>query len=184
MGLWTKSLWGKLCSGSNEKKEVLADLPIEWHFTGRIQTNKAKFLAGRFAYIQTIDSISTAESVHTHMLNSSISQKVLIQVNIGSESQKRGISEHLLPNLAEFIMSLPKLSLCGLMCLPPFSNKSEETRPYFSKLRELRDRLEQALGHVLPVLSMGMSSDYVQAIEEGATCIRVGTGIFGQRYHK
>ena len=108
-------------------------------------------------------------------------QRVLLQVNIGNEPQKAGVDEHDLPALAEAVLALPRLEVRGLMCLPPFFDDGEAARPYFARLRELRDDLEARLGIKLPELSMGMSGDCVQAVEEGATLVRVGTDIFGPR---
>lgn len=163
------------------KQSELSGLPIEWHFTGRLQTNKIKNVIGQFEYIHTIDSIKLAKLLSSRLPEDGPSQKILLQVNIGDEPQKAGIPVAELPFLAETILSLPKLNLCGLMCLPPIAHKEKVVSFYFTKLRELRDRLEVLLGITLPELSMGMSDDYIQAIKEGATLIRIGTSIFGHR---
>lgn len=163
------------------KQSKLSGLPIEWHFTGKLQTNKAKDIAGQFAYIHTIDSIKLAKVLSCRLPENGPNQKILIQVNIGDEPQKAGITAAELPFLAEAILSLPKLNLCGLMCLPPVTRRKEVSCHYFSRLRELRDNLEVLLGVFLPELSMGMSDDYIQAIKEGATLVRIGTNIFGHR---
>jgi uncharacterized pyridoxal phosphate-containing UPF0001 family protein len=106
---------------------------------------------------------------------------VLIQVNVGCEAQKSGVSAEDLEALATAVLDLGNLDLKGLMCMPPFDEDPERTRPYFSRTRELKLGLESLLGRNLPHLSMGMSMDYRQAIEEGATLVRVGTDIFGAR---
>ena len=163
------------------KQSELSGLPIEWHFTGRLQTNKIKNVVGQFEYIHTIDSIKLAKLLSSRLPEDGPSQKILLQVNIGDEPQKAGITVAELPFLAETILSLPKLKLCGLMCLAPITHKGKVVSCYFTKLRELRDRLEVLLDITLPELSMGMSNDYIQAIKEGATLIRIGTSIFGHR---
>ena len=106
---------------------------------------------------------------------------MLIEVHLGGEESKAGVSEAGLPELAEKIAGLPRLELGGLMCIPPFLEDPEQVRPYFSRLRELRDGLERRLGRGLPVLSMGMSHDFEVAILEGASEVRVGTALFGAR---
>ena len=128
-----------------------------------------------------MDNLKFAETLDRRLPESVPSQAVLLQVNIGNEPQKAGIDEHDLPALAEAVMALPRIKVRGLMCLPPFFDDGEAARPYFARLRELRDDLETRLGVKLPELSMGLSGDCVQAVEEGATFVRVGTDIFGPR---
>ena len=159
------------------KQDALPDLDVEWHCIGHVQTN----VTGRFALIHTVDNLKFAETLDRRLPESVPSQAVLLQVNIGNEPQKAGIDEHDLPALAEAVMALPRIKVRGLMCLPPFFDDGEAARPYFARLRELRDDLETRLGVKLPELSMGMSGDCVQAVEEGATFVRVGTDIFGPR---
>ena len=163
------------------KQEVLPDLDVEWHCIGHVQTNKAKDVTGRFALIHTVDTLKFAETLARRLPEDIPVQRVLLQVNIGNEPQKAGVDEHDLPSLAEAVLALPRLEVRGLMCLPPFFDDGEAARPYFARLRELRDDLEARLGIKLPELSMGMSGDCVQAVEEGATLVRVGTDIFGPR---
>ena len=163
------------------KQDAITDLDIEWHCIGHVQTNKAKDVTGRFALIHTVDNLKFAETLDRRLPEGKDAQRVLIQVNIGNEPQKAGVDEHELPALAEAVMALPRIKVCGLMCLPPFFDDGEAARPYFARLRELRDDLETRLGVRLPELSMGMSGDCVQAVEEGATFVRVGTDIFGPR---
>ncbi len=175
------------------KQEALAALPLRWHFIGHLQSNKAKFVTGRFCLIHTVDSMKLAQNLHKHLddlapggllreNNTHIGiQEILIQVNIGNEEQKSGVDAAGLPALAESVMGLENLRLVGLMCIPPLSLGPAETRPYFARLRELKDGLEREIGHKLPHLSMGMSQDFETAIAEGATLARVGTDIFGLR---
>lgn len=164
-----------------QKLEDLQALSVNWHFIGHIQSKKAKDLAGRFGLIHTVGSEKLAEALHKAMLKQAGQQDVLIQVNIGGESQKSGVAPENLSALADAIMLLPTLRLQGLMCLPPFFDDGEAARPYFAHLRRLRDDLAARTGLTLPHLSMGMSGDFAQAIEEGATFVRVGTDIFGAR---
>ncbi|MEG2139421.1 MAG: YggS family pyridoxal phosphate-dependent enzyme [Bilophila sp.] len=163
------------------KQDALANTDIEWHFIGHVQTNKAKDVTGRFALIHTVDSQKFAETLARRLPDSVAHQGVLLQVNIGDEPQKAGVDIADLPALAEAVLALPRLTVRGLMCLPPVFDAGEDARPYFARLRNLRDQLESRLGIVLPELSMGMSGDCSQAVEEGATLVRVGTDIFGPR---
>lgn len=180
---------GQLVFGENYVQEALAKQEAfpqlttsggSWHFIGHVQTNKAKDVAGRFALIHTVDSQKFAETL-ARRLPEGLSQAVLVQVNIGSEDQKSGVSIAELPKLLEAVLSLPKLKLQGLMCLPPFFDDGEAARPFFARLRTLREKMSADFGIPLPELSMGMSGDFVQAIEEGATIVRIGTDIFGPR---
>lgn len=154
---------------------------IRWHFIGHLQSRKASLVTGRFSCIHTIDSKKLAECVEKSAAAREILQNVLIQVNIGDEPQKSGVSIADLPNLAETVCRLPHLALQGLMCLPPVFDNGELSRPFFAKLRDLRDSLRQSTGLPLPHLSMGMSGDLEAAVAEGATIVRVGTDIFGPR---
>ena len=166
------------------KQEVLARHPLRWHFIGRLQSNKAGQAAGRFNLIHTVDSLKLARSLQKAAGKIGRPQPVLIQVNVGREEQKAGIPEEGLTELAEAVAAMEFLSLEGLMCMPPFFGEPERARPYFARLRELREELQHVLGRSLAHLSMGMSGDYVQAIEEGATLVRVGTELFGPRPDK
>ncbi|WP_461210840.1 YggS family pyridoxal phosphate-dependent enzyme [Desulfocurvus sp. DL9XJH121] len=164
------------------KQEALAHLDIEWHFTGGLQSNKAKFLPGRFALIHTLDSLKLAQALHKRLAAvCAPRQDVLIEVNLARESQKAGVAEQDLPELAEELARMDTMRLTGLMILPPFDLTPDERRPLFARLRELRGELEPRLGTKLPVLSMGMTDDFTQAVEEGSTLVRVGTRIFGTR---
>ena len=163
------------------------DARLRWHFIGHLQSRKASDAAGRFVLIHTVDSIKTAVRLQKGMEaraakeNAPAFQDILIQVNIGAEAQKSGVAENDLVSLARAVEQCSLLRLLGLMCLPPFFHDAESSRPFFRRLRLLRDDLAARLGHALPHLSMGMSLDFETAIAEGATFIRVGTDIFGPR---
>lgn len=187
---------GQLDFGENYMQEArakqaeLAGMGIRWHATGPVQGNKAKDAAGNFFLLHTLGSESLARAL-LRRLPEGMGQDVLIQVNIGEEPQKSGVAPAEMPAFLERLLEQrlicpegPGLRLRGLMCLPPNCGEGELARPYFSRMRELRDELEVRFGIRLPELSMGMSGDYRQAIEEGATMIRVGTDIFGERPKK
>ena len=153
------------------KQEAFPELAAqggEWHCIGHVQTNKAKDVAGRFALIHTVDSVKFAETLARRLAPGANRQAVLVQVNIGDEAQKAGVPESDLPRLVESILNLPRLELRGLMCLPPFFDDGEAARPFFARLRVLRDETAARFGMTLPELSMGMSGDFVQAVREGA----------------
>lgn len=153
---------------------------IRWHAIGALQTNKARDAAGRFTLVHSVDSLKLAEALARRM-PAGQAQDILIQVNVGEEVQKAGVSPSELMSLAEAIEGVKGVRQIGLMCLPPRCGEGEAARPWFVRVRELRDALERRLGRRLPHLSMGMSGDYRQAVEEGATLVRVGTDIFGPR---
>lgn len=153
---------------------------LRWHLIGHVQSRKAPQVAGKYELIHTVDNIKLANALNRHLKDSV--QDVLIEVNIGAEPQKSGVMPQDLPVLAESIMkNCPQILLRGLMCLPPVFDSGDAARPYFTRLRKLRDNLERELGCKLPELSMGMSGDFDGAIAEGATIIRIGTAIFGPR---
>ncbi len=155
------------------KAEALADLPgLVWHFIGGLQTNKARFLAGRVAWVHTVDRIELARELSRRCVAAGAGLRVLLEVNLGGEAQKGGCAFSAAPALAEAVRALPALELAGLTCIPP---PDQEPRPHFRALRALRDRLG------LAELSMGMSADWPAAVEEGATFVRLGTAIFGAR---
>lgn len=156
---------------------------VEWHLIGHLQRNKAKYAVRLFDLIHTIDSVALAEEVNKQAQKIGKVQRVLIEVKLSSEEAKHGVTEKDLIQLVESIKGLDNLKLEGLMTMPPFFVESENTRPYFKRLRELRDRINelQIMSYELRELSMGMSHDFEIAIEEGATMVRIGTAIFGQR---
>ncbi|WP_035243842.1 YggS family pyridoxal phosphate-dependent enzyme [Desulfonatronovibrio hydrogenovorans] len=163
------------------KMEKLAHQDLKWHFIGGLQSNKAKYVSGRFSLIHSVDSEKLAQGLHNKAKSLDIIQPVLIQVNLAGESQKSGTSPGQLPDLAEKILAMNHLRLEGLMTMPPFFDDPERSRPYFAALRSERDLLKKRLGVKLPHLSMGMSGDFEAAIKEGATLIRLGTALFGPR---
>lgn len=179
---------GQLDFGENYVQEALekqgeaTSFPnIRWHFIGRLQSNKSKFVVGSFHLIHSLDRLKLARALHAKSLEYGVKQPVLIQVNLGEEEQKGGAAEADLYRFAAEVHSLEGLELKGLMCMPPFFDDGERARPFFARLRRLTQTLEKELGTSLPHLSMGMTGDYVQAIAEGATLVRIGTRIFGPR---
>lgn len=155
---------------------------LNWHMIGHVQSRKAPQVAGRFALVHTLDSEKLAAALEKRLAPEEQSQRVLIEVNVGEESQKSGVEEDQVEALANFVLaSCPHLELEGLMCIPPVFDAGEAARSYFAKLAFCREKLAKATGLALPHLSMGMSGDFEWAIAEGATIVRVGTDIFGQR---
>jgi PLP dependent protein len=164
------------------KRAKLADLAdATWHLIGHLQSNKARRAVNLFHRVDSVDSLSLAQKLDSAADAEGKRVSVLVEVHLGGEATKSGVAEEYLASLAESILSLSHLELLGLMTVPPYSDDAERARPYFHKLRELRDGLSRQLGRPLPILSMGMSHDFEVAIEEGATEIRVGTALFGER---
>lgn len=163
------------------KHPKLADLDATWHLIGHLQSNKAKRAAQLFNLVDSVDSLALAQKLDLAADDQEKRLPVLIEVHLGGEATKSGVTETDLPALAEGISMLARLDLRGLMTVPPYSEDAGRVRPYFRKLRDLRDELSRRLGRPLPALSMGMSHDFEVAIEEGATEIRLGTALFGQR---
>ncbi|RJQ51319.1 MAG: YggS family pyridoxal phosphate-dependent enzyme [Nitrospiraceae bacterium] len=156
------------------------DLKIEWHLIGHLQKNKTKYAVGLFDLIQTIDSPGLAEEVNKQAEKAGKTQRALMQVKISEEATKHGVPEKDMMELAYRISGMNNLKLEGLMTMTPYFEDAEKARPYFERLREIRDEAEKR-GFKLPELSMGMSHDFDIAVEEGATMVRVGTAIFGER---
>ncbi len=165
------------------KRGVLANLPATWHLIGHLQSNKAARAAKVFNAIDSLDDWALAERIARAAAENTSPEviRVLIEVHLGGEESKTGVPENELTALAESTLQLKTLRLEGLMCIPPYLEDEEKVRPYFARLRQLRDGLETRVGRRLPVLSMGMSHDFEVAIQEGATEIRVGTALFGTR---
>jgi len=165
------------------KRGGVEGLGATWHLVGHLQSNKAVRAAGVFHCVDSVDDFALAQRLDKarHDLGAAERMRVLIEVRVAEEEKKSGVSVTELASLAEKVTMLPRLELAGLMCIPPFLEDSEQVRPYFRRLRELRDELARQVGRELPVLSMGMSHDFDVAIEEGATEVRVGTALFGQR---
>lgn len=156
---------------------------VRWDFIGHLQSNKAKYIVDLFDIIQSVDRLSLAKEINRLALKKGKTVKVLLQVNISGEEAKSGIDPAEAGALVRETLSLPNLSVQGLMTMPPYFDDPEKARPFFVALRELRDTLRKEHGEYsdLKELSMGMSADFEIAIEEGATILRVGTAIFGER---
>jgi pyridoxal phosphate enzyme (YggS family) len=165
------------------KIDALAALPVAWHFIGHLQTNKAKYAVRLFELIHTVDTLKLATELDRQAAKAGKTQRVLVQVNVSGEAPKSGASEVEAGRLVAEIAKLPHLSLEGLMTMPPFFDQPEKARPYFRDLRRLRDEIRQRdlPGVDLRELSMGMTGDFEVAIAEGATLVRIGTAIFGER---
>jgi hypothetical protein len=156
-----------------DKAAALADLPdLAWHFVGSLQTNKVKYLVGRVALVHAVDREELGREIARRSAAAGVTTRVLVEVNVAGEASKAGCSPADAPALVASLRALPGLEVAGLMCIPP---PDEPPRPRFARLREL------AAGLGLRELSMGMSGDYPDAIAEGATLVRVGTAIFGER---
>jgi pyridoxal phosphate enzyme (YggS family) len=165
-----------------EARDKAAALPpAAWHLVGHLQTNKAKLAVELFQLIHSLDSIHLAQELDRHARKAGRVVRCLVQVNVGEEPQKSGVPAGDVAALLEAAAALPGVRIEGLMAVPPFLADPDAVRPYFGRLRQLRDRLVAA-GHALPQLSMGMTHDFEQAIEEGATMVRVGTAVFGPRH--
>jgi pyridoxal phosphate enzyme (YggS family) len=162
-----------------QKQEALAGLPVAWHLVGTLQRNKARHAAGRFAAIHSVDRADLAVELNRRLQDGQ-RQVVLVQVNCSDEPQKGGVEPDGLFALLDVMAGLSRLDVVGLMTMSALTGHEPEQRRAFRRLRELRDAAERT-GHRLPELSMGMSGDYPVAVEEGATMIRLGTILFGER---
>jgi PLP dependent protein len=180
---------GLLLFGENKVQEAKAKIPLcsgklRWHFIGHLQSNKCRDAVQLFQMIQSVDSLSLAQEINKRVDEAAKTMPVLLEVNLAGEASKFGYKpEQLLADLLK-INSLPRIEIHGLMTVPPWSPNAENSRPHFLRLRELKMQCEEILGAPLPHLSMGMSSDFEVAIEEGATIVRLGTALFGQRKAK
>jgi PLP dependent protein len=177
--------------GENYVQEALAkmeslSLPIQWHFIGRLQSNKARKAVSSFSMIHSVDSLKLAQALSRCAVNEGKVMDILIQVNISGEASKAGIHSDS-SNLEELLKKMAMLkgvSVKGLMTMPPFFDDPERARPFFRRLRELSEHLRGRVeGISMDELSMGMSGDFEAAIEEGATLVRIGTSIFGARMY-
>ena len=165
-----------------DKKKEISD-SIEWHMIGHLQRNKVKVAADLFDLIESLDNLALARELDKEGTRRGKTIRAFVEVNLGGEDSNSGIAKNQVPVLMEELGKLSHLRIEGLMTVPPFRENLEEVRRYFRELRELRDRLnELRLPNIqLKELSMGMTHDYVAAIEEGATTVRVGTALFGPR---
>jgi len=168
------------------KRGALGDLQATWHLVGHLQSNKAARAAGLFQSVDSVDEFALAQRLDRARDGQNAERKlrVLLEVRVEEEESKSGVGAEQAAALVEKVVALSHLELAGLMCIPPFLEDVDKVRPYFRRLRELRDSLARTIGRGLPVLSMGMSHDFEVAIEEGATEVRVGTAIFGSRTAK
>jgi pyridoxal phosphate enzyme (YggS family) len=175
--------------GENKVQEAKAKIPLcssrlRWHMIGHLQTNKCRDAAALFEMVQSVDSLHVAEELSRRAEQLSRTLPVLLEINVAGEASKFGYpADRMLADLLR-LNQFPRLEIHGLMAIPPWAPNPEKARPMFKFLRELKVQAEQVLGAPLPQLSMGMSGDFEVAIEEGATLIRVGTAIFGERQKK
>lgn len=177
---------GQRAFGESRVQEALPKLDalppeIEWHFIGHLQTNKIRKVIDRFALFHGVDNQNLAQQMNRIASELGVTANVLLEVNVSGEESKFGFDPKTLSAALEVLLPLPFLRIQGLMTMAPYSDDPESARPYFAKLRELRDRLAVETGNPLPELSMGMSGDFEQGIAEGATIVRVGSAIFGER---
>lgn len=180
---------GHMLYGENYVQELLSKVgsvqePVEWHFIGHLQSNKVKGLPGQVKMIHTVDRLSLAVEINRQWGEKTGGPcDILLQVNISGEGTKSGTTSDASIGLLKEMASLPYLRIRGLMTMPPFFDNPEEARPYFRQLRQLSERIvaEEIPGVEMRELSMGMSGDFEVAIEEGATLVRIGTAVFGER---
>ena len=162
------------------KIEKLKDLDLEWHFVGRLQKNKVKQVVGVFGLIHSVDSLELAETINRIAGEKGLTQRVLFQLNLASEESKGGFSRTEFSEKIEDLKNLQHLQIEGLMTMPPLFDDPERSRPYFQELRELQKKYSKDFP-LLYELSMGTSADFEIALEEGATLVRLGTIVFGER---
>jgi pyridoxal phosphate enzyme (YggS family) len=163
-----------------QKKIEAIGKPVSWHFIGHLQSNKARYAVRLFDVVHSMDSIPLAEELNRRAEQEDRVIRVMVEVNLSKEATKFGTDEERVSNVAKKIQNLHHLSLEGLMTMPPYFDSPEMSRPYYTALRELKERMIEE-GIPLKELSMGMSNDFEIAIEEGATYVRIGTAIFGPR---
>ncbi len=168
---------------AREKIPIIDNREISWHYIGHLQTNKAKYAAALFDMVHSLDSLPLAQALDREAGKSGRVLQVLVQVNVSGEQSKSGCEPGDAPGLIAAAAGLQHLRVQGLMTMPPLADEPEQSRPFFRALRLLRDDLARQLPGCggLPELSMGMSADFEAAIEEGATLVRVGTLLFGDR---
>ena len=166
-----------------EKAAALSDLSLDWHLIGHLQTNKVKQAVSLFSLIHSVDSPRLAMEIDRCAQKAGKVQKVLLQVNVAGEDTKSGVALAKADELAALIDSLSHLRLCGVMTIAPFYEDSEQTRPIFREMRGIFERLKQNVSHPesFQWISMGMTHDYIIAVEEGANMVRIGAGLFGTR---
>ncbi|MEE4606761.1 MAG: YggS family pyridoxal phosphate-dependent enzyme [Desulfobacteraceae bacterium] len=168
---------------AKEKINALAAYPVTWHFIGHLQSNKARYAVRLFDLIHSVDSLKLAQELNKYAKKNDKIQAILIQVNVAKEVSKSGVYVEDTLHLLREVSRLENIAVKGLMTMPPFFNAPQKARPYFAALRELRDHIKlEAISNIsMDELSMGMTGDFETAIEEGATIVRIGTAIFGDR---
>jgi pyridoxal phosphate enzyme (YggS family) len=180
---------GQTLFGENRVQEARAKITelssnIRWHFVGHLQKNKVRQALPLFEMIHSVDSLALAQDINRIAEEEGLYPRVLLEVNVAREGSKFGFAPDDLREQMEALLALPRLSIEGLMCIPPLAVESEDSRKFFVQVRELRDSLEKEFNMKLPQLSMGMTQDFPIGIQEGATLVRVGTAIFGERSKK
>jgi len=180
---------GQTLFGESRVQEARAKIPelpsnMRWHFVGHLQKNKIRHALALFEMIHSVDSLPLAQDINRIADEEGLHPRVLLEVNMAGEGSKFGFSAEKLRDQMEELLALPRLSILGLMTIPPFAEEAEASRKYFVQLREFRDSLQTEFRVDLAQLSMGMTQDYWIAVEEGATLVRVGTAIFGERSRK
>jgi len=177
---------GQILFGESRVQEARAKIPelpsnCRWHFVGHLQRNKIRHALALFEMFHGIDSFAVAQDINRIAEEEGLYPRILLEVNVAGEGSKFGFASDALGEQTEALLALPRLSIEGLMCIPPLAMESEDSRKFFVQVRELRDSLEKEFSLKLPQLSMGMTQDFPIGIEEGATLVRVGTAIFGER---
>jgi pyridoxal phosphate enzyme (YggS family) len=177
---------GQTLFGESRVQEARVKIPelssnIRWHFVGHLQKNKVRQALPLFEMIHSVDSLVLAQDINRIAEEEGLYPKVLLEVNVAGEGSKFGFAPGELRDQMEALLELPRLSIEGLMCIPPLAVESEHSRKFFVQVRELRDALQTQFNMKLPQLSMGMTQDFPIGVEEGATLVRVGTAIFGER---
>ncbi|MDD5350600.1 MAG: YggS family pyridoxal phosphate-dependent enzyme [Chthoniobacteraceae bacterium] len=180
---------GQVLFGENRVQEARAKAPLlpgelRWHLIGHLQSNKIRQALGVFERIQSVDTVELARDVNRVAGELGLFPKVFLEVNVAGEGSKFGFRPEALRAGMEELLSLDRVTVDGLMTIPPYASEPGDSRRYFAALRELRDGLAREFGAPLPELSMGMSGDFAVAVEEGATFVRVGTALFGERVGK
>ena len=174
--------------GENKVQEIMDKIDkmpsdVRWHMIGHLQTNKVKYIIDKVYMIHSVDTLHLAEAISKEAVKKNVTVKILLEVNVAEEESKFGVTTEEAKIFYEEVCKLPNLKVCGLMTIAPYVENSEENRQYFANLRQLSVDIgvKKTDNNIGAELSMGMSGDYIVAIEEGATYIRVGTGIFGER---
>jgi pyridoxal phosphate enzyme (YggS family) len=180
---------GQQLFGESRVQEARAKIPelpsaLRWHFVGHLQKNKIRHALPLFELFHSVDSLALGQEMNRIANEEGMHPRALLEVNVAGEGSKFGFKPETVRAEMESLLALPRLTIEGLMIIPPLTEEAEVSRPFFVQLRELRDALEKEFDLKLPQLSMGMTNDFMVAVEEGATLVRVGTAIFGERSKK